>query len=121
MSYTVEIRTDIGGSDGIPHTFLVVKNEAGEPIYARGFAPEVTGLWGEGMIHNEIDSNGMVHESTISSGTLAVLDENGFDKLKTIISGYENNPPYYNLLLGSQCTVWTLHKNRGQVIPITIL
>ncbi len=99
MNYTVEIAADV---IGIPHSFIIVKDEAGKIVYARGFAPEVTGLWGEGHISNDW------HESTTSSGTLAVLDEQGLAHLKDIIEGYSLNPPYYNLLLGSQCTVWSL-------------
>lgn len=97
---TVEILTYVGGSHSlIPHTFLKVKDINGNIEFV-GFAPEQTGLVGEGEIFDN-----STHAYLNSSGEIILSTDQG-SRLTNYINNSINTPPYYNLPEGSQCAVW---------------
>ena len=103
MSYSVEIRVDSYSGNTInevliPHTFLVVVDPIGvEKGY--GFAPHQTGLFGEGVVHD--DTN---HPYDASSGKIDITQAQ-YDQLMAYIN---QPPPPYALPFGAQCTTWAL-------------
>ena len=98
LGKTVEIRTDQGGSDGIPHTYLNIDGKN------YGFAPIETGLTGNGKI--DIKDHEYNPDLTY---TIQITDEQYNDLMNDIQVDIEN-PPFYNLPEGAQCTVWALEK-----------
>jgi len=100
MSYSVEVRVNTYEGGLIPHTFLVFNDGTNE--FGIGFAPEVTGLTGPGLLHDDYE-----HRYDASSGQLP-LSEAQYNKLLEYVGKTAANPPYYNLPQGEQCTVWAV-------------
>jgi hypothetical protein len=93
----VTIYSDISG---VPHTFLGITGNNG--IEKRvGFAPEKPGIFGRGVIND--DSR---HEFQYFYD-MEITDEQ-YTKLMKRIEADESNPPFYNLPVGAQCTVWAM-------------
>lgn len=99
MSYSVEVRTYIGASSSslTPHTFLILTDSNGTE-QGFGFAPEETGLIGDGKIDIKL------HAADSTSGQMSLTEQQYLDLLEGIAKSYAN-PPEYNLPLGQQCTV----------------
>ena len=107
MNYTVEIRVDSysssnsTGFDLIPHTFMVITGPDGiERGY--GFAPEQTGLFGDGNVQDDTS-----HVYDASSGKLSITEDQ-YSQLMEYINRTSETPPPYALPFGSQCTNWVL-------------
>jgi len=109
--YSIEMRVDIGGKDGIPHTFIVVTGPDGvERGY--GFAPRESGsLTGDGKIYD--DTN---HEYSQTTGKIP-LDADSYGKLMDFIQKSTENPPPYYLPYGSQCANWAFKALTEAGIP----
>ena len=85
---------------GVPHTFLGVTDKNGVEI-KRGFGPEKTGVWGSGKVFDdEWHDYQYSYEMNISPKQ--------YDDLINNINKSSQNPNEYNLLRGSQCTVWAM-------------
>lgn len=99
---SVELRVDTGGSDWIPHSFIVVTGPDGvERGY--GLAPREHGtLTGDGKIYD--DTN---HEYNATTGKLDLSDAE-YSRLMDFINRSEQNPPPYYLPFGSQCANWAV-------------
>lgn len=109
MNYTIEIRVDVWGSDGFPHTFLNVTDSNGTSINY-GFAPEQSGhLVGSGNVEIEPVPNGEIgHEYSSTSGKIPITEEQ-YNDLINYINQTDANPYQYNLPLGAQCAVWAMN------------
>jgi hypothetical protein len=109
--YSVEMRVDVGGADGIPHTFIVVTGPDGvERGY--GFAPRDPGaLAGDGKIW---DNTG--HEYSQTTGKIP-LDPDSYMRLMDYIQKSTENPPPYYLPYGSQCATWAFKALTEAGIP----
>lgn len=83
--YSVEMRVDIGGKDGIPHTFIVVTGVDGiERGY--GFAPRESGsLTGDGKIYDDTK-----HEYSQTTGKIP-LDADSYGRLMDYIQKSTEN------------------------------
>ncbi|MDT3718864.1 calcium-binding protein, partial [Pseudomonas oryzihabitans] len=99
---SVELRVDVGGSDYIPHAFLIVTGPDGvERGY--GFAPAEHGsLAGSGKIYDDT-----YHEYNSTTGKLE-LSSQEYSRLMDYIRESEANPPPYDLPFGSQCASWAV-------------
>ena len=109
--YSVEMRVDIGGKDGIPHSFIVVTGPDGvERGY--GFAPRESGsLTGDGKIYD-----GTSHEYSQTTGKIP-LDADSYGRLMDYIQKSTENPPPYYLPYGSQCANWAFKALTEAGIP----
>jgi Ca2+-binding RTX toxin-like protein len=101
--FSVELRVDIGGADGIPHSFIVVVGADGVE-HGYGFAPLESGtLMGAGKIYDDT-----YHEYTSTTGKIPLL-ESDYIRLMEYIRRTELNPPDYYLPFGSQCANWAVN------------
>uniref|UniRef100_UPI0025886FA5 hypothetical protein n=2 Tax=Nitrosomonas TaxID=914 RepID=UPI0025886FA5 len=109
--YSIEMRVDIGGKDGIPHTFIIVTGPDGiERGY--GFAPRQPGTFtGDGKIYD--DTN---HEYNRTTGKIS-LDVDSYGRLMDYIQKSTENPPPYYLPYGSQCANWAFKAFTEAGIP----
>lgn len=110
--YSVEMRVDIGGKDGIPHSFIVVTGPDGvERGY--GFAPRESGsLTGDGKIYD--DTN---HEYSQTTGKIP-LDADSYRRLMDYIQKSTESPPPLTIWipvceLGIQSTYRSRHPSFG--------
>jgi len=104
---TIEIRVDTCGTDGLPHTFIVIEHQNGE-TKGYGFGPLHSG---DGNIH--FIDEGIVKDTELnfeyqqSSGKLEISNEQ-YGKLMDYINRTTLNPPGYNIPAGVQCSTWVL-------------
>ncbi|VVM19441.1 hypothetical protein BSPWISOXPB_9732 [uncultured Gammaproteobacteria bacterium] len=102
----LEIRTDTGGSDLIPHTFLYIyekgKKDEGKGY---GFAPIKTGLTGVGKVW---DDTGHEHQALLAR-TIQIT-ETQYQSLMDGIAISKVDPPFYSILGGAQCTTWAMEQ-----------
>jgi hypothetical protein len=98
----VELRVDIGGSDNIPHSFLVLTDANGKE-HGYGLVPLEQGqLTGNGWISDDTD-----HEYNTSTGKIPLSVED-YNKLVDYIQNSIDYPPPYYLPFGSQCADWAV-------------
>lgn len=115
---SVEIRIDVGGLDGIPHTFIVVTDNNGVST-GYGFAPAESGsLFGPGNVYD--DTN---HEYQISTDPMDITDQQ-FQDLMDHINDSRNNPPYYSVPgdwvppdNNQNCSTWAIDALNTAGIP----
>ena len=104
---SVELRVDIGGTDLIPHTFIIVTDPNGEQR-GYGFAPKESHvLQGAGHIYNDLDHE-WNKKGQATTGPIP-LDANAHNKLNDYIQKSIENPPPYDLLFGSHCATWAFN------------
>ena len=113
MALLVEIRVDVFGEDGIPHTFLKVTNPDGSIDYF-GFAPQQSGApFGPGEVFFED------HEYQFSSGEISLTQQQYINLMDGIAESIIN-PPTYDLSssFGKQCATWALSQLvDAEIIP----
>jgi hypothetical protein len=91
---SVELRVDIWGDDGLPHSFLIITDPNGvERGY--GFGPSEDGK----MIDDGVINNNLPHDSIATTGKIP-LDVDSYNRLVAYINKSIANPPPYNLFLG---------------------
>jgi len=87
---SVEVRVDRGGSDGVPHVFLVLHGDDGS-MEGSGYGPEPTTMWGgAGPSRVQDDTN---HEFD-RSWTYQVTQQQ-FDDVRAYIDSTRISPGFY--------------------------
>jgi hypothetical protein len=119
---SVSMRVDVGGSDGIPHTFLVVTHPDGR-VVEYGFAPQVTGLSGPGQIFISGDGTADGPHEYGYQGPIQPLSDSQYQRMMENINRSIANPPYYVVTgtwtpgTGTNCTSWAIDVWRDVGLP----
>nr|WP_321431417.1 calcium-binding protein [uncultured Campylobacter sp.] len=88
-------------TNGVPHTFFKLVDENGTSTFS-GFGPEGGKRFkGDGKISDDKD-----HE--YSTKTEFDISKEQYEKAKAFIDKSKENPPYYDLPNGYQCSVWAI-------------
>ena len=123
---TYEIRVDVGGSNLLPHTFIVLDDGNGN-TEAWGFEPHPSGLWNSGAVVENVG-----HEYQFSTGKIEITSGQ-FDSLRQNIATDIASAPYYNLPgsifmpnsadTGMQCTKWVndILTRSGVDVPLSVM
>lgn len=99
---SVELRVDVFGSDGIPHTFIVVTDSNSVSV-DYGFVPAENGKQiSDGDIVVTVD-----HEFISTTGPMDLTDAQ-YETLMNYIRNSDANPPQYNIFWGAQCANWAV-------------
>jgi hypothetical protein len=120
---SVTMRVDIGGSNGVPHTFIVVTHPDGRQT-EYGFVPrEGLSPFGPGNI--DVTGPGVnkdPHESSFNGPTQDLTDAQ-YQNMMEFINRSIANPPYYNVFgtaqngEGTNCTGWAIDTWRYAGLP----
>nr|WP_321317081.1 hypothetical protein [uncultured Campylobacter sp.] len=94
------IYNDLLGDDLTPHTFVELVDKNGNSTFS-GFAPkEGKQLKGDGKIFD--------NDHEYSTKTEFDISEKQYEKAKAFMDKSKENPPYYDLPNGYQCSVWAI-------------
>ena len=94
---SVEVRVNI--LDFPPHTFMQITGTDGT-VTTVGYSPTVTGIFGAGQV-----TDNSIHSYDASSGPMQI-SELQYQKLMAFVARTKNSPPVYDIVGGSQCSVW---------------
>ncbi|MFM7363743.1 MAG: hypothetical protein ACKO11_04410, partial [Cuspidothrix sp.] len=113
MSASVQMMIDIGGSDGLPHTFLLITDKNGKTT-EYGFAPlQENTMSGPGKIYITGTNSTDNHEYHFAT-TKQLLTDSQYANLMTYINQSITNPPHYIVSGswtpgdGTNCTGWAV-------------